>query len=240
MEETYNTIIIQFSVIDSGIGIPADKHEYIFQSFSQASSETTRKYGGTGLGLAISKQLVELQGGKISLTSKEKMGSTFSFYLPFQKALRKTIIQKEKSNKLEKLIMAYNSQIPAYSINVLLVEDNKMNQMLASTYLLKNNFRVDLAEDGNIALEKLHSNNYDIILMDLHMPIMDGYETTKVIRKDFDGKKKNIPIIALTAAATKGEIEKCLMSGMNDYIVKPYKPADLLEKVLEFTIKTED
>ena len=236
VEENTETCLLQFEVIDSGIGITENKLETIFLSFSQASSDTTRKYGGTGLGLTISKQLVELQGGAISVSSKEGFGSTFMFTIRYKKA-QENVSKKQEVITTPKLIAKYLEQ-KRIQIKVLLVEDNKMNQMLASTLLKKNNFEIDIANNGIEALEAVQRKEYDIVLMDLHMPEMDGFEATVQIRSSEIKRIMELPIIALTAAATKGEVEKCMESGMTDFISKPYKPGDLLEKILALTQTT--
>jgi len=230
--ETADTLTIQFSVVDTGIGIPAAKLDTIFVSFSQASNSTTRKYGGTGLGLTISKQLVELQGGNIWVTSELGKGSTFSFTIVFNK------VHDEAPQLIKEQNTTFVKNTAEDSIlSVLIAEDNKINQLFASTILRKYNIRVDIADNGAIALEKFKANNYDVILMDLHMPELDGYDATKVIREYSDNKKNKIPIIALTAAATKGEVEKCFLVGMTDFISKPFKAQELVDKLLEVTNK---
>ena len=232
VDSDLNNITIYFSVVDTGIGISKDKIKTIFSSFSQASSDTTRKYGGTGLGLTISKQLVELQGGKIYVKSKPNKGTTFSFNITFKKSKRnrkatgKTIsIDAKKSYK----DLNYNLKK-----SILLVEDNEINQLFVITLLKKVQIKVDVANNGKIAVEKYKKNYYDLILMDLHMPEMDGYEATQYIRNNFGINKKNVPIIALTAAAIKGEKEKCINAGMNDYISKPFKQEKFFEKITTF------
>ncbi|RLD64635.1 MAG: hypothetical protein DRJ01_00065 [Bacteroidetes bacterium] len=229
LESELKNITLLFSVIDTGIGIPKDKLESIFYSFRQASSNTTRKYGGTGLGLTISKQLVELQGGNIYVKSTPNKGSTFSFNITFIKS-EKISTPKGKNiiinsdNRGENLDYCFNKSI-------LLVEDNEVNQLFVVTLLKKININVDVANNGKIAIEKFKNNDYDLILMDLHMPEMDGYETTQYIRKYFSINKKNVPIIALTAAAIKGEKEKCINAGMDDYISKPFKQKVFFKKI---------
>ncbi len=232
VENDINNITIFFLVIDTGIGISKDKIKTIFLSFSQASSDTTRKYGGTGLGLTISKQLVELQGGKIYVKSIPNKGSTFSFNITFKKSNKtqktpgKTISVKTKET-FENLNYHFKKSI-------LLVEDNEINQLFVVTLLKKISINVDVANNGRIAIEKYKNNYYDLILMDLHMPEMDGYETTQYIRNNFGINKKNVPIIALTAAAIKGEKEKCINVGMNDYISKPFKQENFFTKITKF------
>lgn len=230
--ETEETIKLRFSVVDTGIGIPKGKIDRIFASFSQATSDTTRKYGGTGLGLTISKQLVELQGGEISVSSEEGKGSNFSFTIVFKKY---TGSFEEANRQIEKNHEEFNFNDINKQIRVLIAEDNKINQLFASSILKKKNFYVEIADNGTKVIEKLNSTKFDIILMDLHMPEMDGYESTRIIRTKLDHEVRNIPIIALTAAATKGEVEKCFTVGMTDFISKPYTPEDLVEKIIKLT-----
>ncbi len=231
--EVFDKVKLRFTVSDTGIGIPKDKQVTIFNSFSQASSNTTRKYGGTGLGLTISKQLVDLQGGSISLESEEGKGSTFIFVLNFTKATKKPKTIKEHKQKPAIDISKINFE---RKIRVLVAEDNKMNQVLASAILRKNNFEVSIAENGNQTIEMFEKNNFDIILMDLHMPEKDGYETTRIIRNSPDIEKRDIPIVALTAAATSGEVKKCFAVGMTDFISKPFNANDLIEKIITLLI----
>jgi PAS domain S-box-containing protein len=213
---------IQFDVKDSGIGIPSDKLEKIFSSFSQASTSTTREYGGTGLGLTITKQLIELQDGEVWVESELGEGSTFSFVLTYN-IQERDISQSIYSDEFEN-----NTESPIAGLNVLLVEDHDINQMLATTVLEGWDFKVDLAENGLEAIEKVANENYDVILMDIHMPKMDGYEATKQIRKKL---KNNTPVIAMTASAKIGDNKKCFEVGMDDYITKPFDPELLLEKI---------
>lgn len=216
---------IMFSVADTGIGIPEDKIEGIFESFTQASSDTTRKYGGTGLGLTISKHLVEMHGGKIIVNSKPNVGTVFSFTLPLE-------ISSSKSVSLREI---HTDEIPVSLslLKILLVEDNELNQVVAIDTLQGQlpGITIDVAENGKIALEKIKANNYDLVLMDIQMPEMDGYTATKIIRRDFPDSKKNIKIIAITAGALKSEVQKCFECGMNDYISKPFTPEGLIQKL---------
>ncbi len=222
-EQQNDDYILLFKVTDTGIGIPEDKLQTIFESFAQASGDTTRKYGGTGLGLTITKQLVELQGGSVFVKSKENEGSQFSFTLTF-----------EKENELPK--RNENEETYVYTRlegkKVLLVEDNSMNQLLAKKILNSWNLKYDVAANGKIAIEKLANEDYDIILMDMHMPEMDGYEATKYIRTEMPPPKSLIPIIAVTANAILGEEEKCRAAGMNDYISKPLDKRKLYQKMI--------
>jgi PAS domain S-box-containing protein len=212
---------LKFEVVDSGIGIPKDKLTTIFESFSQADTSVTRKYGGTGLGLTIVKQLVELQGGTISVKSEIDKGSAFEFIIPYQKGDVKTIRQNSFSTGTlshEKLV----------GINILLAEDNDINRLYATSILKTWGCTVESAENGFVAVEKLKNNVFDVILMDIQMPVMDGFEATKLIRS-LANSKKMTPIIALTANATRRDIENCLAGGMDDCIAKPFTPEDLYQ-----------
>lgn len=230
--ETADIIELLFCVKDTGIGIPKEKLGFIFQSFSQATSDTTRKYGGTGLGLTICKQLIELQSGKIWVESEHGKGSSFYFTIKYQKALAPSLSELQELSIQN--IVSVTKEILENS-KILIVEDNPLNLLLAKTILRKQNFKiVDFAENGQAAIEMIKKSDYDVILMDLHMPIMDGYEATLFIRGNLSGKKRNVPIIALTAAAIKGEKEKCFEIGMNDYISKPFKPEELFSKIIKF------
>jgi PAS domain S-box-containing protein len=219
--------VVQFDVVDTGIGIPQDKLSTIFESFSQADASVTRKYGGTGLGLTIVKQLVELQNGKITVTSEEDKGSTFTVRIPYSIGNMNDIAETSLHAKQSQ---TYRSSLK--DLNVLLVEDNDINRLYASSILKTWDCNLEMAENGYVALEKLKNNPFDIVLMDLQMPVMDGYEATKAIRLG-DSSKNQIPIIALTANATRKDIEKCLAAGMNDCIPKPFTPEDLFLVLLK-------
>jgi len=213
-KKSANTSFILFSVKDTGIGIKNEKLETIFDSFKQESSETTRQYGGTGLGLSITKELVQLMGGEIKVESVAGKGSSFYFYLKMDIAKNVTKYNTSKTKKADALLS---------SVNILLVDDNQLNRDVFIDLISdsKNNVSVDIAEDGVQAIRKFESNNYDIILMDLQMPNMDGYETTKHIREKFPAIKNQIPIVAMTAHVLEGVSEKCLAAGMNDCVSKP-------------------
>jgi signal transduction histidine kinase len=224
--ENGNTML-EFSVKDTGIGIPADKLEHIFERFRQAESHITRKYGGTGLGLSIAKQLVELQGGTLSVKSESKIGSTFLFYIPYKKSvevIHEAEIAGEKFN-MEKLS----------KLNILLVEDNQLNVKLMLSLFSEYNLELQVAENGSIGIEKLREYKFDIVLMDMEMPVMNGYEAATIIRNEM---KSNIPIIAMTAHAMAGEKERCLSLGMNDYISKPINANLLFEKIYDLTLNS--
>jgi PAS domain S-box-containing protein len=225
LKEDEEKATIEFSVTDTGIGIPEDRMEHIFENFQQASSKTARLYGGTGLGLAISKQLVESQGGSITVKSKLEEGSTFSFILPFQK----TNAEVESETVMKELITKVEN------IKVLVVEDITLNQLLMKTLLDDFGFERDIADNGKIAIEKLQNKSYDIILMDLHMPEMNGFEATEYIRNKMNSQ---IPIIALTADVTSADLKKCTAVGMNDYISKPLDEKLLYNKIVDLLKKT--
>jgi PAS domain S-box-containing protein len=217
---------IRLTVRDTGVGIPMDKLVTIFESFSQADESVTRRYGGTGLGLAISKQLVELQGGQIEVTSREHIGSTFTVRLPYPVDKKEHSLKKQLESKSKKIESLVNN------IKVLLVEDNDINRLYATSILKNWKCKVDVAENGLIAIEKLKNNQYDVILMDVQMPVMDGYDATKAIR-EMDSPKDSIPIVALTANVTKQDVEKCLTAGMDDYLSKPFTPEELYSKLFD-------
>jgi len=225
IEEDEETATVEFAVKDTGIGIAENKLEKIFENFQQASSGTSRLYGGTGLGLAIVKQLVEPQGGSIHVESKMDEGTTFSFKLKFLKTKAHADID-EVGVELDEEVK---------SINVLVVEDIALNQLLMKTLLDDFGFGCELAENGKIAIDKLATGDYDVILMDLQMPEMNGFEATEYIRNTL---KLQIPIIALTADVTTVDLAKCKAVGMNDYIAKPVDERLLYSKIIATIKKT--
>jgi len=224
VDEDEEKVSIEFAVSDTGVGIAENKLGKIFENFQQASSGTSRLYGGTGLGLAIVKQLVEPQGGTIRVKSKLNEGSVFSFVLKFQKTDAKTVPEDEMAQL----------ELENKNIKVLVVEDIALNQLLMKTLLDDFGFERDLAANGKIAIEKLEANSYDIILMDLQMPEMNGFEATEYIRNKMNSK---IPIIALTADVTTVDLAKCKAVGMNDYIAKPVNEKLLYNKILSLVKK---
>ncbi len=226
---------VKFDVSDTGVGIPEEKVDKIFDSFTQADESVTRRYGGTGLGLSIVKQLVELQNGSITVQSRENQGTRFIFTIPYQFGSEKDLIHPRGRSST---IQAGSHSFAG--LKVLLVEDNDINRLYALNILKKWDCTVDQAENGYTALEKLKAHEYDIILMDVQMPIMDGYEATKSIRKTFPVSKREIPIIALTANAIKGDNEKCIELGMNDYLPKPFQPEDLYKVLTKFVAETTE
>ncbi len=218
-------VTVMFSVKDTGIGIPKEKLETIFERFSQAETSTTRLYGGTGLGLSIVNMLVNLHEGKITVESEREKGSEFKFEITF------TVTEKEENNIL--IPQKNNANPEAFkNVKVLLVEDNIHNQLLAKNYFKRWGTEVVIAENGKEGVSALEKDTYDVILMDLQMPIMDGFMATEHIRKKL---KLDIPIIGCSAHSLVGEKEKCLAVGMNDYIAKPYTEEDLIQTTLNYT-----
>ena len=227
-------VVVEFVVKDTGIGIPQEKIDLVFESFTQASSDTSRKYGGTGLGLTISKQFVEMQGGTIGVVSVIGKGSTFTFSIPYEMVDEKEILSQTEvptAQQTDRLTKA----------NILLVEDNEFNRIVAvdtlKEYLPEVN--VAIAVNGKDAVEKLQQGNFDLVLMDVQMPEMDGYDATQFIRKQFSAPLNAIPILAMTANATKEEVDKCRECGMDDYISKPFVPENLIRKMSTLLMKTQ-
>jgi CheY-like chemotaxis protein len=225
--------LIEFIVSDTGTGIPEENLETIFDPFIQAANTTTSKYGGTGLGLGIVKKLVELMGGKVSVRSKLNEGSTFSFVLPLKIT---TAIEVSKESKI---LLRTQELGKIGRLKILLAEDNLLNQYLIESIMREYAFEVDTAENGRLAVELLENNSYDIILMDLMMPEMDGYEATKHIRTKMKLPKSRIPIIALTADVNKQVVLKSTKAGMNDYISKPFNEIELLNKISTLVKKSK-
>ncbi len=225
-EKKKNSCKVKIDVSDTGVGVPSDKLDTIFESFSQADASVTRKYGGSGLGLTIVKQLVELQHGTIEVKSQEHKGSNFIVRVPYtygqSEHLKKATIPKSAGSLDAKMLKG---------MKILLVEDNDINRLYAKSILIKWDCSVDIAENGLVAIEKIKNNFYNAVLMDVQMPVMDGYEATRAIRL-IDAPMRFVPIIALTANATKSDIEKCLAAGMNDYLPKPFTPDDLYRKII--------
>ena len=220
-EENEEAIFMKFTVTDTGIGIKKDKLSIIFDPFTQASSDTTRKYGGTGLGLSICKNLVEMQGGIISVDSEEGIGTTFSFTIPYDCGFNIIPNKGETEINTDKSIFNFKK--------ILMAEDVIVNQFLARVILESGGFKVDIANNGVEALDLFEKNDYDLILMDIQMPEMDGVTTTAKIRQLQDEKKANIPIIALTANALVGNEKEYYDAGMNACLTKPFTQEKLFE-----------
>jgi CheY-like chemotaxis protein len=217
---------IKFSISDTGIGVSKDKIKNIFDNFQQATSDTSRLYGGTGLGLSIVKQLVEKQGGKIEVDSELDVGSLFSFQLVFRKTKEQEINRHLSKEQEEEIV----------GIKVLVVEDMELNQLLMKTLMDDFKFECDIVSNGKLAVQCLSEKSYDIILMDLQMPEMNGFEATKHIRNIL---KRTVPIMALTADITTVDLEKCKAVGMNDYIAKPIDEKLLYAKIIDLVKRTE-
>ena len=225
LERSGQNCRLRFSVSDTGIGIPEEKRQSIFDSFTQAEVNTFRKYGGTGLGLSISKKLVELQGGEIGLKSIEGIGSTFWFELPLEISEKKMEVEAGRTSHEVKDL---------HGLRILLVEDDRMNQFVMSQFFKKWNAKIELAENGRLAIEKLSEETYDLVLMDVHMPEMDGFEATQVIRDSSSSVLDHqVPIIALTADVNSETRTRVREAGMNDFVTKPSEPELLFQKVLD-------
>ncbi|MEO6228644.1 MAG: PAS domain S-box protein [Ferruginibacter sp.] len=217
---------VQITVEDTGIGMDNLFLENLFNKFSQEDESTTRKYGGTGLGMSICKELVELMGGEIVVTSKKGTGTTVSFTITFQKGKVNDLLEKETAVTNTGLLVGKK---------ILVTDDNAMNRLVAKTVLKNYGAIITEAENGLMAIEKLKNESFDIILMDVQMPVMDGLQAADFIRKNISS---TLPIIALTALAIKGDNLKCLDAGMNDYLSKPFKESDLLKVVAKWLDKS--
>ena len=229
--EEQGRVKMRFQIKDTGIGIAPDKLKTIFEQFSQADNDITRRFGGTGLGLNITKGLLALMNSKIELESEPGKGSTFSFELLFEEG--ENTIEAENATDTKQLL-------PDKQVKVLLVEDNKINQLVASNFLQQWGAQVEIANDGLEALEMIRSKSYNLIFMDLQMPGMDGYEASDKIRSMEEVYFRDIPIIALTASAMNGMRDKVVEMGMNDFISKPFNPDELRAKLIKYTTaKTE-
>jgi signal transduction histidine kinase/ActR/RegA family two-component response regulator len=234
LSEDANGLVLQYSVIDSGIGVPKEQHETIFQPFHQADGSTTRRFGGTGLGLTISSMLVELMGGRIWVDSEPNEGSVFQFTVRFGRADMARAPQKNAPTPAARRSLPAAMmpvELPARRLHVLLAEDNAVNQLLAAGLLKRRGHRVTIVVNGKEALDAIAVTDFDIVLMDVQMPIMSGLEATQSIRLGELVSLSHLPIVAMTAHAMKGDRERCLDAGMDDYISKPLSPAMLYEIV---------
>jgi PAS domain S-box-containing protein len=241
--QTEREAILCFEVTDTGIGIPADKQSLIFEAFAQADGSTTRRYGGTGLGLSISRQIIELMQGKIEVKSAPDTGSTFRFTVRLAKIVQPAAVieapaaqsQESRAGGLER------SQVARSALRILVAEDNPANQKLILYLLQKQGYAVELASNGVevlAALEKHGPEAFDLILMDVQMPRMDGIETTLMIREREKESGDRIPIVALTAHAMKADFDRCLAAGMDGYVPKPIHRDELLQTIERFSRKT--
>ncbi len=241
VSETEDELVLKMSVQDTGIGIPEEQQDQIFQPFTQIDASSTRKEGGTGLGLAIVRKLVSFMGGEIHLESSEREGSTFSFSLSFEKVkdtgdhVTDTMTDAKSARNQSDV-----SEGTAERLQVLLVEDNAINQKVAHAMLQKMGYKIDIAFNGAEAVEALQQKNYGLVLMDLQMPVMDGYEATRTIRGSGKVLNSNVPIVAMTANATKEDRQQCLDSGMDDYIPKPVERKVMMNMLKRWLPLTEE
>jgi PAS domain S-box-containing protein len=235
MENKNNRPYIRFDVEDTGIGIPTQKQEKLFKPFSQIDASTSRLYGGTGLGLAITKQLTKLLGGEITLSSEEGKGSVFSIVIPISLEATQQPLPDKYDNAAQRDKNNIKSEQAKFIGHVLVAEDARTNQILTKLLLNKMGLDVTIAADGQEAIQKVLSHKYDLILMDIQMPNVDGYEATKTIRKE----GITTPIIALTANVMNKDKEKCIETGCNDYLPKPIDRKELLAKISKY-LPSED
>ena len=228
------TLRLHFEVSDTGVGIAPEKQKLIFDAFSQADGSTARRFGGTGLGLTISSRLVELMGGTIWVESALGRGSSFHF----------TASLREGNSEVERLASQLSTSPmvtrqtvlkKVKKLRVLLAEDNAINQKIACRFLEKEGHHVTLACDGRQALAAIERENFDVVLMDVQMPEMDGFEATAAIRAQERDTGKRLPILAMTAHAMAGDRERCLAAGMDGYIAKPIRARELIELLEKFS-----
>ncbi|MCK4569474.1 MAG: response regulator [Bacteroidales bacterium] len=225
VDEHKDRVKLMVKVHDSGIGISKEGKKNLFQLFSQVDTSTTKNYGGTGLGLSIAKQLVMLMNGEIGMESEQDKGSTFWFTAWIEKSSRTVAVQEPFDKHA-----AFDGK-PLKKLYILLAEDNEINQRIIQYSLTNAGYKVDVARNGQEAVDMYHQNNYDLVLMDVQMPVLDGYEATAHIRNVENtilNDSQRIPIVALTANAMKGDREKCLDAGMDEYLSKPFTPSDLI------------
>ncbi|SMC67975.1 response regulator [Pedobacter nyackensis] len=220
-----NNVQIRFAVIDSGIGVAKENLDKIFETFEQADEQTTIKFGGTGLGLSIVKNLAKLKGGTLEVQSEESKGSTFSFSNWYEIIKEVEVLKKPT----EEVLMPFNN------LKILVAEDNPINKFLITKILQSWHIEMDVVENGKEAIDKLRENDYDLILMDTFMPVMNGLEAIKLIREGYASGKENTPIITFSAAVMDTDKETAMAAGANDVISKPFDPATLHKKIQEFT-----
>ncbi|HEC17378.1 MAG TPA: response regulator [Sedimenticola sp.] len=227
LERGNSDVRLQFEVKDTGMGIGMERQEELFQPFTQVDASHSRHHAGTGLGLTISRQLVEMMGGKMWLESEIGKGSTFFFTAHFGWGMQAPVIRKMNS-----VVPANEPPTLPKAAHVLLAEDDRLNQVVAEKILGSYGIQVTIAEDGLAAVQMVKARLFDVVLMDIQMPNLDGYQATKEIRKD--PRFRELPIIAMTAHAMAGELEKCLEAGMNDHFAKPFEPEDLHRLILRW------
>lgn len=222
-----NNVQLRFSVSDTGIGIPKDKIEKIFEIFEQADPQTTIKFGGTGLGLSIVKNLAKLKGGVLEVVSEEGLGSTFSFTNWYEVV---QLSQRTDEVRIDKLL-------PFHNISILVAEDNPVNKFLIVKILKDWNINVDVVENGRDALERLAANSYDLILMDTFMPVMNGLDAIKLIREGYAPGKEEVPVITFSAAVMETDKKTAIAAGANDVLSKPFEIEILYKKIKKYTSK---
>jgi len=227
LDKKGNNMQLKFSVIDTGIGIPQDKIDKIFETFEQADDSTTLNFGGTGLGLSIAKNLAQLKGGELTVESEEAKGSIFSFINWYEVLENQTESDEKTSDKL----------LPFEGVRILVAEDNPINKFLIVKILKGWNVTADVVENGKEALDKLAENDYDLILMDTFMPVMNGLEATKLIREDYVKGKKDIPLITFSAAVMENDKKAAIDAGADDVLSKPFELAILHQKIGQYSGK---
>jgi CheY-like chemotaxis protein len=223
-------IMLHVRVIDTGIGIPKEKQAQVFEKFIQADTSDTRRYGGTGLGLTITKELVELMNGQIGLESEVGKGTTFWFTIPF--VLANAIADEDHQTQKKTDTRDFEGAIPVEDVRILIAEDHEMNQVFMQKLFKNLGIKhYAIANNGREAVEILSAQNFDLVLMDCHMPEMNGYDATEAIRNLPDSVTSEIPIIAMTANAMAKDQERCLAIGMNDYLSKPFEISEFKRKL---------
>jgi CheY-like chemotaxis protein len=236
---TPDELRLHFVVADTGVGIAPEKQNLIFDAFSQADGSMARRFGGTGLGLTISSRLVELMGGTIWVESALERGSSFHFTASLREG--NPLVERLESQLSTSAPVTFQTELKKVKkLSVLLAEDNAVNQKIASRFLEKEGHHVTLASHGRQALAALDRENFDVVLMDVQMPEMDGFEATAIIRARERGTGKRLPIIAMTAHAMKGDRERCLAAGMDDYIAKPITAPALIELLDKFSAAAQE
>ncbi|MFM8949721.1 MAG: ATP-binding protein, partial [Bacteroidota bacterium] len=226
VESNASFTMVKFKVSDTGIGIPSDKIDSIFEKFTQAGDDITRKFGGTGLGLSIAKRLTELQGGMMTVESKFGQGTTFTFSISFE-------IPADHEIPVEETLTDTTFDTTLEGIKVLVVEDNDINRLVINRMLKDLHIQAEHANNGLEALDMIRQKAYDLVLMDIEMPVMNGYDCVRELRSIPNERIGKIPVIAMTAHASKTEQDKCMKCGVNEYISKPFNPEELKSKIAQ-------
>jgi two-component system sensor histidine kinase/response regulator len=231
LEENDEDVLVRFEVEDTGIGIGPEKLADLFQAFEQAEFSTTRKYGGTGLGLVITRRLAELMGGESGAQSELGRGSTFWFTARFKLGQATEHVSDTNAEEAEAQLLPHHA-----GARILLAEDNVINCEVAVAILKSAGLAIEIAENGRIAVDMVRANDYDLVLMDIHMPEMDGLEATRLIRsmRGSSGSSREIPILAMTANVFEDDRQACINAGMNDFVAKPVKPQKLISMLAKW------